>query len=261
MAFEEPGEVEGGDAAAFVELFAFSVFVLEIDVAFAGGIWATCGEGGVGTGAWGDEALDGPGFSGIETAPDGEFLAFVAVVVGVAVEEDVAALDGEANEAGVHAEVSVVIGTSAFLASVSWTVGESFEKGGVFPGLAAVFAESVVALVAEFLTFGKEAASGSVEELAVGEFEEVAFAAALNGDRLAGEPGLAVVITVNGGAVAFGGFSINSGGTDESALVLAMSKGDTVFGHVKGRNVAVGIFGELGVYFFPGFALVLTAEE
>ena len=155
-------------------------------MAFAGGIWATCGEGGVGTGIGGDETLDGPGFSGIEAAPDGEFLAFVAVVVGVAVEEDVAALDGEANEAGVHAEVSVVVGSSAFLASVSWTVGESFEKGGFFPGLASVFAESVVALVAEFLTFGEEATSGSVEELAVGEFEEVAFAATLNGDRLAG---------------------------------------------------------------------------
>ena len=155
-------------------------------MAFAGGIGATCGEGGVGTGAWGDEALDGPGFSGVEAAPDGEFLAFVAVVVGVAVEEDVAALDGEANEAGVHAEVSVVVGSFSFFAPVSWAVGESFEKAGVFPGLAAVFAESVVALVAEFLTFGKEAASGSVEELAVGEFEEVAFAATLNGDRLAG---------------------------------------------------------------------------
>ena len=70
-----------------------------------------------------------------------------------------------------------------------------------------------------------------------------------------------MVITVNGGAVAFGGFSINSGGADESALMLAMSKGDAVFGHMKRGNVAVGIFGELGVYFFPGFALVLTAEE
>ena len=230
-------------------------------MSFAGGIRVTCGEGGVGSGAWSDEALDGPGFSSIEAAPNGEFLAFVAVVVGIAVEEDVAALDGEANESGVHAEVSVVVGTSAFLSPVSWAVGEGFEIGGILPGLATVFAQGVVALLAEFLTFGEEAASSGVEELAVGEFEEVAFAAALNGDRLAGYPGLAVVIAVNGGAVAFGGFSINSGWADESALVLTMSKGDSVLGHVKGGNVAVGIFGELGVYFAPVFALVLTPEE
>ena len=230
---EEPGEVEGGDAAAFVDLFVLAVFVLEIEFAFAGSAWSTCGEGGVGSGTGVDEAFDRPGFSGVEAAPDGELLAFVTIMVSIAVEEDVMPFDREPNETGVHAEVSVVVGTFTFLSSVGWTIGESLEERWVLPGFASVLAEGVMPLVAEFLTLGEETAAGGVKELTVGEVEQIAFSAALNGDGLAGNPGFASVITVDRCAVAFGGVSLDSSWSNESPGMFAIAKGNAVFGHVE----------------------------
>ena len=175
--------------------------------------------------AFENQALDWPSFATVKAGPYGP-LDTAAWAVAVAVDQYIAAFHGEPREAA-HAAIVGIL----------WAIRQDLAEGQVLPSVTAVCTGGSPAS-ARIGAFLRPVTARVVVDCAVAQLRDGSFASAVSRKRLAGLPGFAAVITVNGVGVVLRPFgaivlaSLPSGGAEQPALVFAVAQGDTVIVHV-----------------------------